>query len=653
MDQTSQSNWKPVLFFSLLFLFFFQLVSDFVETIYVFGLLETSVPPEIVSVLLFFSPLLLLFFRRGLPRPAILILIGSAAALRALEAWLNGSGKMLASGLGVGCLFVLLPALFAHLSQRDRDAAAEMGAGLTVALTLSVLFRSLAAGSDLSLVRPMIGCLLVALLLALLPLIAREGTPAPAPAREEQAPASFVNVAASGVGIMGALMMLYFAFASPAVLARWSDADYRLIVLLLAAALALYAAGLAANRMAWLSKRLLLAWNALFLLSGTAAILLNQVGFPAESGAYPVDQPALAIWQQVPLFAIIALSPVVLADFSWLARDVLARRPSPRALAAAFSLGALFFLLIVLAQVFTAVYDYVPVVGPWFRDRFWLVFLITGLGMALPVLPTQAETPRVTPPLPRSVFAPVTAVALLAAVIRVVAVDPAPPPPAAGETLRVLTYNIQQGYSADGLRNHEGQLEVIRALAPDLVGLQESDVARFSGGNADVVRALAEGLNMRAYYGPKTVAGTFGVALLSRYPIENPRTFFMYSLGEQTAAIEAQVTVNGEKFNILVTHLGNGGPIIQQQQVLSQLEGKQNAIAMGDFNFRPSTEQYQLTVSLLGDAWVLAGSPPTPGFNADRRIDHIFVSPGVEVRSAQYVASPASDHPALLAEIAP
>jgi endonuclease/exonuclease/phosphatase family metal-dependent hydrolase len=79
----------------------------------------------------------------------------------------------------------------------------------------------------------------------------------------------------------------------------------------------------------------------------------------------------------------------------------------------------------------------------------------------------------------------------------------------------------------------------------------------------------------------------------------------------------------------------------------------QNVIAMGDFNFDQTTEQYALTVQSLQDAWVLAGSPSTTGLDMGHLIDHIFVSPGTNVQTAQYIASSASDHPALLAVIAP
>lgn len=648
-----------ILLYSLVSLLFFQLVSDFVETIYTFGLLGTNIPPEIVSILFFFSPLILLFFRRGLPRQAGLALAGGAAMLHALEVVLDKGGKMLASGLGVGCLLVWLPVWLAQTSEDEGEAALDAGCGLAAALSFSVLLRSLGAGSDISLLHPWLSWMLAVGIIALVIWLSREQLPANL--ADGRLGTSFGRSAGLGVGFMAGLAVLYFAFISPTVLARWSGVDYRLIVGLLVIALGLYFAALAGGRLALLSKSVVGLWNVLFVTAGTAAIWVNQVSFPAESGAYPIDQPDLTLVQQVPLLVMILLSPVVLYNLLLLVGEMKTVRPSPRFLAGGFSLGALFFLIIVLGQVFTTVYDYIPLIGPWFRDQFWLVFSMAGLAMALPVMATltarervdgaKQASPRNLAPILRTFFLTLVGAALLAAFGWVVISSPSPVTPEKKDILRVVTFNIQQGYSADGKRSYDNQLAVIRSLKPDIVGLQESDVARFSGGNADVVRSIAEGLKMNDYYGPRTVTGTFGIALLSSYPIENPRTFFMYSKGEQTAAIEAQISVNGKQYTILVTHLGNDGPIIQQEQVLARLDGAQNVIAMGDFNFNLSSAQYGLTLQTLDDAWVQAGSPSVPGLDLNNLIDHIFVTPGMGIKAAQYVVSPASDHPALVVEI--
>ena len=178
-------------------------------------------------------------------------------------------------------------------------------------------------------------------------------------------------------------------------------------------------------------------------------------------------------------------------------------------------------------------------------------------------------------------------------------------------------------------------------------------MARISGGNSDIIRYLATNLRMDSYYGPKTVTGTFGIALLSRYPIQNPRTYYLFSKGEQTAVIEAEIRVGLITYVIMVTHLGNGGPLVQQQEILALTAGKKNVILMGDFNFQPSTEQYQRTAALLQDGWLLASKKEVtpPGQDLEKRIDHIFLSPGLSAMSAEFIGEGPSDHPALFLEM--
>jgi endonuclease/exonuclease/phosphatase family metal-dependent hydrolase len=167
------------------------------------------------------------------------------------------------------------------------------------------------------------------------------------------------------------------------------------------------------------------------------------------------------------------------------------------------------------------------------------------------------------------------------------------------------------------------------------------------------VRYYADSLGFYSYYGPKVVPGTFGIALLSRYPIENPRTIYLYSAGEQTAAIAAQIAVGGKRFSIFVTHLGNDGPIVQQQALLQAIDGSVSVIAMGDFNFQPNGEQYRLTRTMLDDAWLLRWPQGVDdqGYDPRDRIDHIFVSPGTAIKETRFLTTPESDHPALLVKI--
>ena len=232
---------------------------------------------------------------------------------------------------------------------------------------------------------------------------------------------------------------------------------------------------------------------------------------------------------------------------------------------------------------------------------------------------------------------------------------PRPTTPPSATSIRIMTYNIQQGYDAEGKKNLAGQLAEVRKVNPDILGLQESDTARVANGNVDAVRYFADNLQMYSYYGPTTTTGTFGIALLSKYPIRNPKTFFMYSIGEQTAAIHAEISANDQTYQIFVTHLGNDGPIVQLENILTRLPTSGNVIVMGDFNFRPATDQYKLITQTLADAWLLRwpNGKETPGLSMEKRIDHIFLSSAISVLEAEYIASPASDHPYLYAVVQP
>jgi endonuclease/exonuclease/phosphatase family metal-dependent hydrolase len=280
---------------------------------------------------------------------------------------------------------------------------------------------------------------------------------------------------------------------------------------------------------------------------------------------------------------------------------------------------------------------------------------VPGLVVSLAVLWVRGSSLKEAGPVERPRLLPAAIAILgLAALAGVASTAARPAVPSGDPTgVRVLTYNIQQGYDADGLKNHTGQLDVLRRVDADLIGLQESDTNRVAGGNGDVVRYLADQLDLYSYYGPKTVPGTFGIALLSKYPVENVRTFYMYSEGEQTATIEAQVRVAGKLWKVYVTHLGNGGPIVQQTAILEVVEGQENVILVGDFNFRPDSPQYRQTTALLDDAWLLRWPQGVDdqGRRFDRRIDHVFVSPGTSVEEAWYITDPESDHPALAVEI--
>ena len=644
-----------IVVYTVLFLFFFQLIREFVEGIYAFGLSGTSIPPEIVSIVLLFSPVVLVFWPRAMKRRMFLALTLIILLSRVIAISLDTRGRMLLTSVGVAASLIWFPSLLWRSGREDtQDAQRRLTIGLIVAVLLSILFRVSGSGLDLSDHGSFQLLSWLAAALATICVLRRPRDLAFSQASVSRHPASFGRLALLALGMTSVFVLLYFAFTSPNVVARWTGAGYPAVVATLALGVVLFAVlgVLRPSRMTGTRLGLLWVLNGLFVLSLIAALWPHQLRFPADAGGYPFYAPDVSVAQKLPLYLMLLLWPVIFIDFALFVQEAVSRQPSLRVLGGAFTVSSLFLALMIFAHVFTTVYDYIPVIGPAFRDRFLLVYLVAGLGLMLPLVAVRqallswALTPA---------WGGTIALLGVLAVGAVIITGARPGEAAPGATFTVLTYNIQQGYSEDGQKGSSRQLALMRALDADIIGLQESDTNRIAGGNADLVRYCADALNMYSYYGPTTVAGTFGIALLSKVPIENPRTFYMFSDGEQTATIEAQITVGQKTYDIFVTHLGNGGPIVQQEAVMQVVSGKTNVILMGDFNFRMATDQYAMTTALLDDAWLRRWPDGVDEAGAEplKRIDHIFISRDLHVEDVRYIDSPASDHPAVTAVMRP
>lgn len=653
---------------SILFLFFFQLLSEFVESIYAFGLMGTNIPTEIIFVLLFFAPLLLLIFPRAFSGWILLGLGELVLVLRVASSLMDTRGTLILSGLGVAAFLVFLPRWLLHPIPDEIDGISPGTIGahsLIIAVMGAIALRTLSSGYDVSLFgwTQLIGWVL-ALVAGILLITTRHlyGDQRIDEEGESKAATrlSGGKTVAFSFGLVGVITLLFFTFTSPYVMARWTGSSHEWIIVAVTAILTIAVCAMDSFSpiTAKLGKGGLLFWNALFIGALTATIAVNQVAFPASPEAYPLIAPAQSWIQVAPLYLTIALAPVVFIDFRIFLEGLIRGRPRPRAIAAGFSTASLYLLLMVFAHAMTSVYDYMPVVGPFFRDKFWAVYLVAGLGVAIPLLFID-RPPAIQPEKRQRRLWPVELAAVLLMVLSIatafVRMSHPVPPSGDAHTLKIVTYNVQHGYNADGQKGFRKQLALLRELDPDIIGVQESDVAKIGVGNTDLVKYFADELDMYSYYGPKTVIGTFGIALLSKYPIEDTKTYFMVSEGEQTALIESKITVGEKMFHVFVTHLGNGGPIGQQENVLDVIQGLDDVILMGDFNFRSPSDQYKLTTSILDDAWMLKWPEGNnlQGIDPERRIDHMFVllADNIEVADSFYRVGSESDHPLMLTSL--
>jgi endonuclease/exonuclease/phosphatase family metal-dependent hydrolase len=406
-----------------------------------------------------------------------------------------------------------------------------------------------------------------------------------------------------------------------------------------------------------------LVWNGLFVLFLVVTIAVNQVSFPTTSEIYPIVVSQPTFWQLIPLGLLIILFPIIFIDFILLIRQMIKYRPTLTKLSLGFTFGGGFYtLLMIFSIVFTSTWGFVRPVSLFFRDGFWFVFLFIGLIAALSILLVKKNSftfkgPKFGSKTKKSAII-LLGIICIGTSVGVIALGSNPiVQPEGATSFKILTYNLQQGNDDYAQKNYDGQLELIRGIDADIIGLQESSKI---AGNSDVVRYFADRLNMYSYFGPKGVTGTTGVALLSKYPIQSVKTLYHYSSdssGKQTATIEAEILIGSRTFTIYVTHTWRPteAKSMLVNDVLASAANKENVLFIGDMNFRQYSEPYNITTDVLVDAWLKMWPTAVDdnGLNASRRVDHIFVDPDLNIDRCEYIdwIEVESDHPACTATI--
>jgi endonuclease/exonuclease/phosphatase family metal-dependent hydrolase len=229
-----------------------------------------------------------------------------------------------------------------------------------------------------------------------------------------------------------------------------------------------------------------------------------------------------------------------------------------------------------------------------------------------------------------------------------------------------MTYNIQSGHG-----DIDRTAATIRALSPDVVGLEEVDVHWADrSGFVDQASRLGQSLGMEVRFAhiydlPGATADApareFGVALLSRYPIVTWENDTLTRLSTQTenpvptrmpGLLSATLDVQGTRVRVFVTHLDyRKDPAVRRTQVAEMLARigavDTPTLLLGDMNAPPDADELQPLFARMHDGWLTTAGP---GFTypADRpteRIDYVFVSPTFTVDTAFVPDVPAaSDH---------
>jgi len=233
-----------------------------------------------------------------------------------------------------------------------------------------------------------------------------------------------------------------------------------------------------------------------------------------------------------------------------------------------------------------------------------------------------------------------------------------------GFPVRIMTYNLHNGFNTKGKLNMEEIAQVIERNNPDIVALQEVSRGWVVSGRVDMLAWLSWRLNMPYVFGP-TADQFWGNAILSRYPILAysrydlpPRDLFILR-GFITALIDLG---DYKQIKVINTHFHH----VEGQTDIRQLQSKtilgflnsidsNNIILLGDLNAEPADQEIaMLYQAKLRDAAVTMDPQLAYTFASDnplQRIDYILITYDLRVGDVQVPLSTASDHLPVIAVI--
>lgn len=257
---------------------------------------------------------------------------------------------------------------------------------------------------------------------------------------------------------------------------------------------------------------------------------------------------------------------------------------------------------------------------------------------------------------------------------------PPMPRPQGSRTLRVMTYNVHSCLGLDGKYSPRRVARIIARYQPDVVALQELDVTRRRSGGVDQAEQIARYLAMEYQFHPAIhmEEELYGDAILTRLPMRlvkkdilpgpppRSRVRFVPAVNEPRGAIWIEVELNGEKLQILNTHLGlDKAERLRQVEALlgpewlGHPECRGPKMLLGDFNALPSSVEYKRLCGRLHDVQLHAPRHKPQGTFPSRmtqvRIDYIFVERHLQVKKILVPRTEltriTSDHLPLIADI--
>jgi endonuclease/exonuclease/phosphatase family metal-dependent hydrolase len=233
-------------------------------------------------------------------------------------------------------------------------------------------------------------------------------------------------------------------------------------------------------------------------------------------------------------------------------------------------------------------------------------------------------------------------------------------------TLRMLSYNIQIGiktrrygqyltHSWKHVLHHPQRFDNLDRIAQlmsayDLVGVQEADAGSARSGFVNITQYLAASAGF-PYWDDQTNRrfGRFAkhsLGVLSRYKPTGITEHRLPGRIPGRGAMAIRFGDGDESLVVLVVHLAlsRRGRMSQLDYIGDLVNDYRHVVLMGDMNCPSHSEEIEFLVNKTLMSEPLHGMNTFPSWRPRRSIDHILVTPTVEVAKAEVLNYPLSDH---------
>lgn len=562
------------------------------------------------------------------------------AARIAVQLWTGDPlGDLVIAAIGTAAFVIALPLFVGMARLEGETGTAVLGFGLLAGIALDVALNGWYLTYDISWQQGWTSVLLVALLvivqMALLgAVIVRQSDFA-------TSDTSTLRAALLWAAVGPYLYLQLLLFANIAYLT--ATTGWRLPEAYLALLLA-HVAGVAVTAL-WRAS-----WQPpLALLVVAGLVLLFLVAAPVGERSVPWLTAVAVLLGQVAL--------AILLLFILRALGAADGRPGLDHLTTAHGNG--FMLLIIFIFLYYAAYDVkLPFPNTWLPAIALL--LVGAAAFFVWRSGTEARPAAVVSVAPFVVAA--VALLLVLPLLKLVSWNDPAPVRGEGGPVRVMTYNLHNGFDARGYLGLEALANVIEQQKPDVIGLQEVSRGWIINGAVDKLTWLSQRLGMPFVYGP-TGDAQWGNAILSRYPIVSRQALKLPPAGLplQRGMLLAQIDVgNGEALNVINTHYhhrpaASEARVQHSNALLQQWRKAPRTVVIGDLNARPDTPEIMLLrtagfIDVLDSAGILPGyTAPTPA--PRQRLDYIWITPDLHATNAIIPTLSASDHLAVAATV--